>query len=500
MKIQNNYNPDVLSCIANLSNDEVFTPPKLANEILDLLPKEIWKDKNATFLDPVSKSGVFLREIAKRLLDGLEKEIPNVQKRIDHIYKNQIFGIGITDLTSFLSRRSLYCSKKANGKYSVTNIFDDDEYGNIFFETTKHTWENNRCKYCGASKLEYGREEGLETHAYQFIHNNLPDKIKNMKFDVIIGNPPYQLNDSGGNGSSAIPIYQLFVTQAKKMNPRYLAMIIPSRWFSGGKGLQDFRSEMLNDRRIKNIVDFESATDVFSGVDIAGGVNYFLWDKDYSGDCEVVNFMNGKRVITKRKLNEFGTFVRNGLAVPIIRKIQNKHNGVNLDKKVSARKPFGIASNHVPSKNGIACYFTQKIGKKFVQKSDITDGAGYLNKWKLLIPFAPIAGQTDFSKPIQFYYDGNIILATPGESCSETLLVAGSFNTETETRSFKSYLLTKIVRFLLLQSVVSQNITRQYFNFIPDLGVYNGVYTDKLLRKKWNITDEEWEYINSKIK
>ena len=146
MKTQNNYNPDVLSCLANLSSDEVFTPPKLANEILDLLPKEIWKDKNATFLDPVCKSGVFLREIAKRLLEGLKKEIPDLQKRIDHIYKNQLFGIGITELTSLLSRRSLYCSKTANGKYSVSSSCNNDQ-GNIFFEKTDHDWKNGRCSF-----------------------------------------------------------------------------------------------------------------------------------------------------------------------------------------------------------------------------------------------------------------------------------------------------------------------------------------------------------------
>lgn len=499
MKIQSSYNPDVLSCLANLSSDEVFTPPKLANEMLDLLPKEIWKDKNARFLDPVSKSGVFLREIAKRLLEGLKNEIPDIQKRLDHIYKNQLFGIGITELTSLLSRRSLYCSRLANGKYSTASTFSDEQ-GNIIFENSEHEWKNDRCSFCGASKSEYERGEGLESHAYQFIHNKIPSIIKNMKFDVIIGNPPYQLNDKGGTGSSAIPIYHLFVTQAKKLNPRYLTMIIPSRWFSGGKGLQDFRSEMLNDNRIKKLVDFENAAEVFPGVDIAGGVNFFLWDRDYTGDCEVVNLVEGREIVTKRSLNEFSTFIRNGTAIPIIRKIQKKHIGLYLNEKVSARKPFGIASNYTPSKSGVPCYFTQRIGKKYASKSEVADQVGYLNKWKLLIPFAPIAGQTDFSKSIQFYYDGNVIIAGPNECCSETWLVAGAFNTKTEVESFKSYLLTKVVRFLLLQSVVSQNITRQYFNFIPDLGTYNGKYTDSILKEKWDITDKEWEYIESKIR
>ena len=249
MKILNNYNPDVLSCLANLSNEEVFTPPKLVNDILDMLPVDIWRDSQATFLDPCSKSGVFLREITRRLVDGLEDQIPDLQTRLNHILENQVFGIATTELTSLLSRRSVYCSKKANGKYTISTTFDDEE-GNIFFDSIQHTWEHNRCVYCGANRAEYQREETLETHAYQFIHENIPVKLKHMKFDVIIGNPPYQLNDGGGTGASSVPLYDKFVEQAKKLNPRFLTMIIPSRWFAGGKGLVQFRKNMLESKQI----------------------------------------------------------------------------------------------------------------------------------------------------------------------------------------------------------------------------------------------------------
>ena len=347
--IETNYNPDVLSCLANLSNDEVFTPPSLVNDILDLLPKELWSNPNAKFLDPVCKSGVFLREMAKRLMKGLEKKIPDKQQRINHIFSKQLYGIAITELTALLSRRSVYCSKTANGKYSICETFDNEQ-GNIFYKRMKHSWDNGKCIYCGASQEVYDREDVLETYAYNFIHTDKPEKIFDMKFDVIVGNPPYQLSD-GGFGKSAAPLYHKFVEQAKKLAPQYLIMIIPSRWFAGGKGLDDFRKGMLNDKRIRKIVDFENANDVFPGVDIAGGICYFLWEKDHQGECEIINVVNNVETQSNRPLNEFPTLIRNSNAVPIIRKVLSL-NETKMNTMVSSRKPFGIPTNGRPQKSG----------------------------------------------------------------------------------------------------------------------------------------------------
>ena len=200
----NNYNPDVLNCIANLSNDEVFTPPELANKVLNLLPQELFKCPTTTFLDPFSKSGVFLREIVKRLDRGLEDQIPDRQARIDHIMHKQVYGIAITELTSYISRRSLYCSKRANGQYSVSHF--DTESGNILYANRSHTWVNGKCKYCGATQSVYDRGLDAEQYAYMFIHSDNPKQFfGDMKFDVIIGNPPYQLSD-GGQAASAKPL------------------------------------------------------------------------------------------------------------------------------------------------------------------------------------------------------------------------------------------------------------------------------------------------------
>ncbi|WP_409336275.1 Eco57I restriction-modification methylase domain-containing protein [Eubacterium sp. F2] len=494
------YKPDVLSCLADLSNDEVFTPPDVANRMLDMLPQELFRDPETKFLDPACKSGVFLREIAKRLIAGLADKIPNLQERCDWIFKNQLYGIAITELTSLLSRRSVYCSKYPNSPFSITQF--DNVQGNIIFHKIKHTWQNKKCIYCGTAEngdLNDIAREGMESHAYEFIHTLHPEDIFKMKFDVIISNPPYQLND-GGNGKSAKPIYQLFVEQAKKLNPRYLTMIIPSRWFTGGKGLDDFRKTMLHDKRIRKLVDYENFKDVFPGVDLAGGACYFLWDRDNTGSCEVTNMTDTVQGRMIRDLDEYDVFIRQNKALSVVRKVLswNKHNRV-LSDVVSARKPFGLPTNYEPKDNGVPCYFIQRIGKKYADPKDIDDSKGYLSKWKLLAPKAPIAGQTDFSKPVGFYYDGNTRIAAPGECCTESFIILGAFDSEDEVLAYRTYIYTKTVRFLLLQTVVSKDVTKKNFCFIPDLGHYQGVYNDQMLCKKWNIAEDEWEMIDARI-
>lgn len=495
----NGHNPDILTCLANLSADEVFTPPKLANAMLDILPQELFTSPDTTFLDPVCKSGVFLREIAGRLNEGLKQKIPDEQARIDHILTKQVFGLAITELTSLISRRSLYCSKTANGKYSIATKFDNAD-GNIRLPKAKHVWDGTRCSFCGANKEEYNRDSSLEEYAYPFIHGIDPGKFFDMKFDVIIGNPPYQLSD-GGHGRAASPIYHYFVQQAKKLDPRYLTMVIPSRWFSGGKGLDGFRQEMLTDKHLRQLVDFENFRDAFPGVDVAGGVCYFLWDRDNSGLCKVTNVVGNELFIAERQLDEFPTFIRSSRSVAIVKKVVGKHGDKSqfLNSRVSPSKPFSLRGFYEPKSKGIPCWFVQRVGKKFASPSDVSDEHNLLNKWKFLIPKAPIAGQTDFSRPVRFYYDENTRIAAPGECCTETYLVACAAESKREIESFKTYLFTKVVRFLLLQTVTSQDVTRKNFAFVPDLGLYTGVYTDESLCNRWGIDNDEWDYIDSKI-
>jgi len=506
----NNYNPDVLTCLANLSNDEVFTPPALANQILDLLPPEIWSNRNSTFLDPFSKSGVFLREIAKRLEFGLRGEFPDTQDRINHILTKQVFGIAITELTSLLSRRSVYCSKSPTGKYSIVDSFSDD-VGNIKFERTDHTWKNKRCIYCGASQDMSDRGDELETHAYQFIHTKNPQEIFNMKFDVIVGNPPYQLGDSGAF-ASASPIYHLFVEQAKKLNPRYLAMIIPSRWFAGGKGLDDFRTSMLNDSRIRILHDFPIAADVFPGTRIAGGVCYFLWDRDNKGLCKVVTHnKNGVTSEADRPLLENGadTFIRMNEAIPILRKVLAKQEN-SFSTLVSARKPYGLASDFLsnpkkyelpdisetPFKNGLVIRGTLKyktVERYIPSDYPIPSGQDSISKYKVFVSQVLDNGFDITKERLKPF------IGLPGEICTETFLRVGSFANESEARNVMSYMNTKFFHILMFLKKISHHVTAKVYEFVP-IQDFSKAWTDQELYEKYNLSKEEVEFIESTIR
>jgi len=460
-----NYNPDVLNCLANLSSDEIFTPPTLTNQILDLLPDSLWNDRNITFLDPVSKSGIFLREIAKRLMVGLEQDIPDKQERVNHILTKQLYGIAITELTSLISRRTLYCSKSADGKYSICDKFNNAE-GNIIYSQIQHTWKSGSCVYCGASKNVLDRSLELETHAYQFIHADDPKEILDMKFDVIIGNPPYQLKD-GGHGKSASPIYHKFVQQAKKLTPRYLAMIIPSRWLAGGKGLNEFRLEMLNDERIRKLVDFEDASEVFPGVDIAGGICYFLWERDSRGSCEVTNVHKRERYVSVRPLDEFTTFIRHSQAVPIIRKVMSEKEK-RMKSQVTSRKPFGLATNIRPMKNGDISLRWQN-GEGPYNSKNITNGIEMIPLWKVITSYVAYDHAGNPGKDGRRRIFSKIDILPPKTICTETYLVVGAYKTKQEAVNLIAYMKTRFFRFLVSQFMYSHHITKDAYAYVPVL-------------------------------
>jgi len=512
-------NPDVLMCIANLSNDEVFTPPELANRMLDELANvwadghdgaNIWENSSVRFLDPCTKSGVFLREITGRLTKGLATKIPDLEDRVDHILTKQVFGVGITNLTSLLARRSLYCSKHANGQHSIAKSFASD-HGNVWFERTEHTWIDGKCAYCGANQRDYNRGKGLETHAYAFIHSdNIKTRLNemfggDMQFDVIIGNPPYQLGQSGGDsvGGFAMPIYQKFVQAAKKLDPRYLVMVTPSRWFAGGRGLDEYRGEMLADRRLRALVDFPDARDAFPGTQIKGGVSYFLWDNSWNDGCEVTTIEHGTPTSApmKRLLGTYDVLVRRNEAVPILEKVlkQNRKDALgNLGAKVSPIQPFSIRTNFrgadKPKGMKKPVRLIGKGGDTFIDRANVPRNDSWIDEWKVLLGAAYGAGE---GYPHQIY--NYPVIAGPGTACTETYLVIDRFKSEAEAERFAAYLRTRLVRFLVSLRKYTQHLYNERFQFVPNLPM-DRVWTDDALYKKYGITREEISFIESMIR
>ena len=529
MNMQNFYNPDVLSCLANLSNDEVFTPPDLVNAMLDTLPANLWQNKEAKFLDPVCKSGVFLREIAKRLLKGLEKAIPNKEKRIAHIFKNQLYGIAITELTSLMSRRSVYCSKDANSKYSVCNF--PDEQGNIRYERLQHSFQNGKCTCCGANESVYGlekRDETLETYAYNFIHlisstdggkevednktaNKKLNEILNMKFDVIIGNPPYQLSDgSGGSSDAAMPIYNRFVEQAIKLNPTNLIMIIPSKWMVGGRGLDTFRENMMNDQHIKYLFDFENSADCFQGLHIDSGVCYFLWNKNHNGKLEYSYKRNDGTINKSIQFlkNDFSDYVIRDQRISSI--IEKSSNGKRFSEIVSSRKPFGIETDlfnnlerYPESKfsdtkfnNSVKVYGVKGIKggarriEGYVTQSFITSSQKAINQYKLFFSKTYSTGAVNFPE---------VIIGDKGEVCTSTFLMIGTFENKNELENCLTYMHTAFFKILLYFGKGTMNVTQSVFQLIP-LQDFSESWTDEKLYSKYGLDEQEIAFIESMIR
>ena len=494
MKNNNDYNPDVLNCIANLSNDEVFTPPQLVNEMLDLLPKSLFSNPEARFLDPFTKSGVFLREIVKRLDEGLASVIPDRQERILHIMHHQVFGIALAELTSLLARRTVYCSKFADSEHSVGHFKTRE--GHILYTPMQHTWQNGRCKYCGASQDVFDRGDAAETYAYNFIHTNKPEKFfPNMTFDVIIGNPPYQMNDGGGTGSSAIPLYHKFVEQALKLKPQYLSMIIPARWYAGGKGLDEFRNNMLNDRHISQLVDYFDSTECFPGVDLSGGVCYFLWEQNYQGDCTITSKRGQNITCLTRPLLEDGndSFVRFNEAISIWRKVKN-HNFISFISDVSPRKPFGdfedIAEN--PTKDSVKIFAYPQNG--YVLRKQIQQNTSWVDNYKVYIAKA-------YGERGEFPY---LVLGKPffgdkNTCCTETYLVFGPYKSKTEAENVISYIKTRFFRFFVLFKKNTQNAARGVYQFVP-LQDFSEPWTDEKLYAKYGLDEKEIAFIESMIR
>ncbi len=506
-------NPDVLTCIANLSNDEVFTPPELANRMLDTLTEawaadnngaNIWEDSTIRFLDPCTKSGVFLREITSRLTEGLSKQMPDLHNRVDHILKNQVFGIAITHLTSLLARRSVYCSKYANGEHSIGRSFESDR-GNIWFERLEHIWGDTKCIFCGAPKNILDRSEDRENYAYAFIHtDDIPTHLgelfgDNMQFDVIIGNPPYQMK-GGAGGTSDSSIYQLFVEQAKSLEPRYLSMVVPSRWLAGGRGLDEFRKEMLGSRKLRRLVDFPVSKEVFPNVEVKGGICFFLWSNDYKGECDVTVIRGKEETTSLRRLDEFDVFVRDPRAVGILRKVL-AYGERSVTEILTADTPFGIATNfedfNGEQKSGDIALYYVKTGKRaigFVPRASITKNAHLIDKWKVLVPEAG----SDGGQKLPDVVLGKPWISPPPSVATQSFLAFWT-ETEAEAKSVESYCRTKFFRHVVSLRKQTQHALRSTYSWVPQQ-TWDRTWTDEELYKKYKLTKDEIQYIESVIR
>lgn len=564
---KNKYAPDVLDCIANLSNDEVFTSPKLANQMLDMVPQELFTNPRAKFLDPCCKSGVFLREIVKRLDKGLADIIPDRQARIDHILHKQVFGIAITELTAQLSRRTVYCSKYAcamqsgdiwisdendnehgiheTHSYSISEFTADDVndfcinpiQGNIRFnKSVKHEFDKNGvCEICGANKKSFDEDR----HAYELIHINETrlEALKSMQWDLIIGNPPYQLNTNEQN-AQAKPIYNVFIEQAKKLQPRYLAMIIPSRWMFGGLGLDTFRDMMLDDKHITILHDYINSKDCFQGVDIKGGVCYFLRERDTTARCKVITHTSEGTITSERFLREKGldVFVRQSELIEIKNKVWADKKQKSISEIISGTAPYGLTTDFfAPTKkdeSGVVVPTTveEKYNIPTPKDEPVEDGyeivgllkskrtwkyveKGYpfpknngLGKYKVFLPKAYGCGAVGEvpSTPVL----GTPVLGTPVQACTMTFIEYGPWDTKEESVNALKYLKTKFFRCLVAIKKQSQDATSIKYKYVPmqdfteksDIDWSKSIAEiDKQLYKKYSLSQEDINFIETNI-
>ena len=505
--LKNTTPPDVLETIAHISSDEVLTPPKLANRVLDLLPAHIWHDPRIRILDPAVKSGIFLREAAKRLMVGLADVIPDLTERREHIMRKMLYGIAITELTALMSRRSLYCASDATREKNPAapeNCFSavifETADGNIAFPETDHDYDvRGKCRVCGANRgdLDGEHREGRENHAYPFIHRTIEEIFgEDMQFDVIIGNPPYQLKD-GGHGASASPIYQLFVEKAKALEPRYLSMIIPARWYAGGKGLDEFRAEMLKDEGMAVLVDIPDAAEAFPGVEIKGGVCYFLREPTRRNGCEVRTLKGGAVASSMtRALGGYDVLIRHNEAVSILEKVLARATEF-VEEQVSRQKPFGFRTNFTdfsatPFPGAVQIYAREKVG--WIDPEEIKVNRDWVGKHKVLLSMAYNGGDA-----VPHQISGTPIIASPGSACTETYLVVGNFDDEATVVRFERYARTRFFRFMLSLRKNTQHITRDRFRFVPKMDM-SRTWTDSDLYAYFGLTEDEISFIESTIK
>lgn len=539
-------NFDILETITNVGNDEVFTPRKTCSMILDALPDEVWHNPDYKWLNPATKNGIFEREIALRLDDGLKDIIPDIETRRKHILQDMIFSIGQTRFTANVARRTLYYCSQANRKcdgikaedghyvngYAIGNgSWFSDEEGNIKTPNIGHTFVSDsgkpmpdnckdeekkkyKCKYCGINGASaYNDVNQRETYAYEFIHFDGKDLLKhlqdrffggdrNMKFDIIIGNPPYQLS-TNDKGTQATPIYQLFIQQAVNLNPKYISMITPSKWFAGGmSSLDGLRNYMMSCQNIRAITDFSNAKECFPCNSVGGGVCYFLWDRDYQGPCEFTNVINGNQNTSTRELNEFPILVRLNSAVTILKKIKDKKEE-NMVEMASPLMPFGLSSDIRGDKNKSekkSIELHASNGVTFISECDIHKGKELLDKYKVLVGILGAEHALEPDKDGKFrIITSSLKIIGPNSACTHSYFTIGNFDNAETANNLYNYLKTKFARFLILLAMTSTHLSRNVLLFLPKQD-FSEEWNDSKLFKKYGLSQEEMDLITNTMK
>ena len=477
--------------------------------MLDRLPDWVWQDPSLKWLDPCAKSGVFLYQVAQRLMEGLKSEIPDYKDRLEHIYRNMLYGIAISELTGLIARRTLYQCKDASlGTYSIIE-FDNPE-GNIRFPSAQCKWKGGKCIHCGVSERNAQVAEGREAHIHPFLHMDLNEIFgeEKMQVNVIIGNPPYQMQDGGGAGKSAIPLYNKFVEKAKEAEPGLLTFVIPARWYAGGKGLDSFRSEMLSDPQISILADYPRASDVFPGeVDISGGICSFLRDQGHRGDCLVIPDGDLKRA-TLRRLDEHEVFVRDNKDVEILEKVQKtakKHGWNSMNSVVRPRNFYGIQAHKLPSSVSDEPHSEERIllvtkdGDKYILRDAIIKNADTIDHWKVIVSktSSEHAGESDKQGFRNVISKPRVI--PPGSVLTETYLVVDLFRQHEPAGRLLDYVRSRFFRFLVYLRTPTHNLSRPCFGFVPLLPMDQN-WTDEILYDLFELDSADIEHIESKIK
>jgi len=469
---------------------EVFTAEREVNAMLDLVQQETSRI-DSRFLEPACGNGNFLVEILRRKLAAVKvrygKNAADYERgavtAVTSLYGVDILPDNVEDCRDrmyeiFDREYTVHCQQTAN-----------DETRQAVRHILRH---NILCGDTLAVKLC----EGEPVHAAGL------EEVFRMKFDVIIGNPPYQSSDGGsGNGISARPVYHLFVEKAKQLKPRYLSMIIPARWYAGGKGLDSFREDMLNDLRLEKMVDYPKSRECFQGVDIAGGVTYFLWNTNHTGHCEFTSVIGDSVHRKTRQLNEFRIFVRDNTGVEILRKVRSLEERT-MSKVVSARNPFGfVSSDRGESQpfDGCMTLFSSG-GKGYVQPADITKNAGIAGRYKLSIgKLNPDRAGVNNAADGKMNVITKMKILSPNEIVTESYLILATFEDPLQTGNCMTYYSTKFVRYLISLTLSSMNISRKNFQFVP-VQDFTGAWTDEKLYEKYRLTTDEIGLIERTIR